>query len=105
MIRRPPRSTLFPYTTLFRSHWMGKLEERGQSAAGAHHRIAAEAQGRAVRRDHVEAQEGNRGRSYPCAERQRSAIFQPNCFDATDFQSRHLHAAVPVVSWEPTELH
>src|SRR5258708_23367766 len=25
MIRRPPRSTLFPYTTLFRSgHWMGE---------------------------------------------------------------------------------
>src|SRR2546430_12830218 len=23
MIRRPPRSTLFPYTTLFRSHWWG----------------------------------------------------------------------------------
>src|SRR3989449_10022408 len=23
MIRRPPRSTLFPYTTLFRSQWMG----------------------------------------------------------------------------------
>src|SRR5258706_11993011 len=23
MIRRPPRSTLFPYTTLFRSIWMG----------------------------------------------------------------------------------
>src|SRR5574337_1175691 len=23
MIRRPPRSTLFPYTTLFRSHFMG----------------------------------------------------------------------------------
>src|SRR5256885_17270910 len=27
MIRRPPRSTLFPYTTLFRSH--GLLAERG----------------------------------------------------------------------------
>src|SRR2546426_7926967 len=27
MIRRPPRSTLFPYTTLFRSH---RLEERPQ---------------------------------------------------------------------------
>src|SRR5256885_9925771 len=26
MIRRPPRSTLFPYTTLFRSHRPGKLE-------------------------------------------------------------------------------
>src|SRR5690554_7229205 len=27
MIRRPPRSTLFPYTTLFRSH--GRLRDRG----------------------------------------------------------------------------
>src|SRR2546428_7688195 len=25
MIRRPPRSTLFPYTTLFRSPWSGPL--------------------------------------------------------------------------------
>src|SRR5258708_31102873 len=24
MIRRPPRSTLFPYTTLFRSSWEGR---------------------------------------------------------------------------------
>src|SRR4029079_13744831 len=24
MIRRPPRSTLFPYTTLFRSLWLGR---------------------------------------------------------------------------------
>src|SRR2546430_5609735 len=24
MIRRPPRSTLFPYTTLFRSRWMAQ---------------------------------------------------------------------------------
>src|SRR5256885_10349375 len=28
MIRRPPRSTLFPYTTLFRSY-LGKLEGQG----------------------------------------------------------------------------
>src|SRR5438034_3436116 len=28
MIRRPPRSTLFPYTTLFRS--LGKVQRRGQ---------------------------------------------------------------------------
>src|SRR3712207_8022691 len=26
MIRRPPRSTLFPYTTLFRSFWAGMRE-------------------------------------------------------------------------------
>src|SRR3712207_8921813 len=28
MIRRPPRSTLFPYTTLFRSRHRGEAEER-----------------------------------------------------------------------------
>src|SRR2546425_4915556 len=28
MIRRPPRSTLFPYTTLFRSHELGHLHNR-----------------------------------------------------------------------------
>src|SRR3712207_8352785 len=33
MIRRPPRSTLFPYTTLFRS---GLLVHHQQDVAGAH---------------------------------------------------------------------
>src|SRR3712207_9015742 len=28
MIRRPPRSTLFPYTTLFRSGLVGQLQHR-----------------------------------------------------------------------------
>src|SRR2546425_6270447 len=28
MIRRPPRSTLFPYTTLFRSHPVFRTEDR-----------------------------------------------------------------------------
>src|SRR2546430_9900800 len=28
MIRRPPRSTLFPYTTLFRSLWPGRPGRR-----------------------------------------------------------------------------
>src|SRR5258706_1926985 len=32
MIRRPPRSTLFPYTTLFRSH-RGDLRPRSDAAA------------------------------------------------------------------------
>src|SRR3712207_8283599 len=36
MIRRPPRSTLFPYTTLFRSWWRMNQEqvERGFADAG-----------------------------------------------------------------------
>src|SRR3712207_8762668 len=33
MIRRPPRSTLFPYTTLFRSGW---VEEERRLAVGEH---------------------------------------------------------------------
>src|SRR3989442_609083 len=36
MIRRPPRSTLFPYTTLFRSHIL--------DAAAPHHPVFARAQ-------------------------------------------------------------
>src|SRR5256885_11978486 len=42
MIRRPPRSTLFPYTTLFRSH-AGPLARKGDRA----HRAPARDQGRA----------------------------------------------------------
>src|SRR2546426_3885946 len=33
MIRRPPRSTLFPYTTLFRSHRAARRPRRGSSPA------------------------------------------------------------------------
>src|SRR3712207_8646478 len=32
MIRRPPRSTLFPYTTLFRSDGLGRQPERTEEA-------------------------------------------------------------------------
>src|SRR5688572_31882043 len=35
MLRRPPRSTLFPYTTLFRSH-LGLLELEVEVEAEAH---------------------------------------------------------------------
>src|SRR5256885_11162703 len=34
MIRRPPRSTLFPYTTLFRSGEGRRLRDRGSRARG-----------------------------------------------------------------------
>src|SRR3712207_8633768 len=33
MIRRPPRSTLFPYTTLFRSEFAGEIEAVGRDVA------------------------------------------------------------------------
>src|SRR5260370_1350157 len=44
MIRRPPRSTLFPYTTLFRSGVDADLARRGR----AEHEVAAPARGRAA---------------------------------------------------------
>src|SRR5688572_32129901 len=34
MIRRPPRSTLFPYTTLFRSDFLQFLRGKGQNEVG-----------------------------------------------------------------------
>src|SRR2546430_4985313 len=43
MIRRPPRSTLFPYTTLFRSAWGPRTDKmpaptiRAGNTEGAHH--------------------------------------------------------------------
>src|SRR3712207_7669270 len=48
MIRRPPRSTLFPYTTLFRSP---DLQGAGPRAPGQAARGAAAAHAAALRRD------------------------------------------------------
>src|SRR3712207_8496121 len=53
MIRRPPRSTLFPYTTLFRSHREGPQGglraypqvQRGRTADPAHQRQRVLAEG------------------------------------------------------------
>src|SRR6266498_5156006 len=39
MIRRPPRSTLFPYTTLFRSTWRCRIRRYGGRPVGALHRF------------------------------------------------------------------
>src|SRR3989442_8705117 len=47
MIRRPPRSTLFPYTTLFRSH---PLRREGEGGRHSVHRSWA---------DHSHSTEGN----------------------------------------------
>src|SRR2546430_12699544 len=43
MIRRPPRSTLFPYTTLFRSVGLGaenEVRRSGQAVGGRRHQAA-----------------------------------------------------------------
>src|SRR2546430_4035493 len=45
MIRRPPRSTLFPYTTLFRSH-CGEIHDAHRAGIGIHLDFADVAPGR-----------------------------------------------------------
>src|SRR2546428_7151719 len=47
MIRRPPRSTLFPYTTLFRSRRLGA----GEPGAGEHERDPYECSKRSLHGD------------------------------------------------------
>src|SRR3712207_7241012 len=69
MIRRPPRSTLFPYTTLFRSHeHRGELHEleeeeqrhqRHHPCPREHHEVGAEdARDRAGRADQRDVRGG-----------------------------------------------
>src|SRR5438034_7376650 len=53
MIRRPPRSTLFPYTTLFRSQTIDAIQYLANAVsrtAGAEHEIVVDAAGYRARR-------------------------------------------------------
>src|SRR2546430_213446 len=59
MIRRPPRSTLFPYTTLFRSHGgreLRQLLQRGGREGGALHALQRRHGGDVHRRMRIEQQ-------------------------------------------------
>src|SRR2546429_4000521 len=60
MIRRPPRSTLFPYTTLFRS--VRRAGARA-SARRAHHHISAACRSRRVLRGRRRAERARAHRS------------------------------------------
>src|SRR3712207_8332537 len=71
MIRRPPRSTLFPYTTLFRSHHVGDDEEADLAARQRREEMldpdvavdAVERQREHARADEDEENEGGQLRS------------------------------------------
>src|SRR2546425_9600148 len=51
MIRRPPRSTLFPYTTLFRSLFLARIDRR--HAVESHGRHAEHLEGRRRSEEHT----------------------------------------------------
>src|SRR5258707_6952545 len=70
MIRRPPRSTLFPYTTLFRSR--REEEESGMKSRAGRNAIAGcllMAFVVTILRSHVQAQEKSSTPPWPVAER------------------------------------
>src|SRR3712207_8321916 len=95
MIRRPPRSTLFPYTTLFRSRNVGALValvERPVRLDDRHPRIAGRRGGRGRRR------RGRRGRRR---------------WDLGDLKIGRAHVRTPVTpitrmpssAWKKNKLH
>src|SRR5712664_1313134 len=72
MIRRPPRSTLFPYTTLFRSPWRAHLRRHGERGGGAWRQRYADANGRGrYAEDHRGAQ-GNSAAHFAAIAAERS---------------------------------
>src|SRR5437762_9738913 len=50
MIRRPPRSTLFPYTTLFRSRGCSFAARSGTTGIGSASRVGSSARSRRAKR-------------------------------------------------------
>src|SRR2546428_2423490 len=95
MIRRPPRSTLFPYTTLFRSG----LADRIRRARGEAH--VAEVDGRDRMRADLErrAREGDVAVRVerPAAERRRAVIEGVHEADSTRLDSRAGHVSHDVL--------
>src|SRR5260221_772223 len=63
MIRRPPRSTPFPYTTLFRSALQSEIRERAQT--GVFVCVVADAHQQFARRARVDAAEQMYGARAP----------------------------------------
>src|SRR5256885_13271916 len=64
MIRRPPRSTLFPYTTLFRSRCAARADPRRNDCGAARLERRRQVDAREpVRRARADGGEGNESRS------------------------------------------
>src|SRR3712207_8652539 len=86
MIRRPPRSTLFPYTTLFRSRGHGRVQGGGADA-----RVHGDGQGR----------DGD-GRPVPGPLRGRLVVTEPSApraLPAEDRKSTRLNSSHANISY------
>src|ERR1043166_8414143 len=88
MIRRPPRSTLFPYTTLFRSRVLGAvtLDIGGQAAVSAQQAAVHHKNNRSE--EHTSELQSRFGISY--------AVFFFNDTATTEIYTLSLHDALPI---------
>src|SRR5258707_11070363 len=95
MIRRPPRSTLFPYTTLFRS------EDAVAGAAGV---VAGEPEGvsRAARRQRVQAAAGPVGEAKEVDVVGRDQVVVDVDLKSTRLNSRHANISSAVFCFDQT---
>src|SRR3712207_8994753 len=93
MIRRPPRSTLFPYTTLFRSRLPGDRPARKQEGA----ELELEAHGATVRRRNgVARAENARVDATAAIER---FLESPALAESTDRKSTRLNSSHANISY------
>src|SRR5256885_5889818 len=91
MIRRPPRSTLFPYTTLFRSD----LAFRGTRTDGA----PADQIGNVLGRDHVQELAGGRHAQAVDVDQQLPRNAQAFVDAVADRKSTRLNSSHLVISY------
>src|ERR1043166_7491583 len=92
MIRRPPRSTLFPYTTLFRSHLLNLFLIVGKAKVHEPHRIVDTGPARMRSEEHTSELQSRFGIS--------SAVFFFNDTATTEIYTLSLHDALPISSPE-----
>src|SRR5574340_310604 len=95
MIRRPPRSTLFPYTTLFRSG--------GGAPARLHHRGRHRARPvrQSVDRKSTRLNSSHQKISYAvfCLKKKKNYFFFFNDTATTEIYTLSLHDALPIWRW------
>src|SRR5260370_22460195 len=98
MIRRPPRSTLFPYTTLFRSGVRARRPGRGWREAVDHLAAGARVEGLALA-----ALEAGEGRAHPAAGARHHHRARPDV--GYDRQLTRLNSSHTCISYAHFRLH
>src|SRR3989454_10860771 len=100
MIRRPPRSTLFPYTTLFRSVWqLDRLVQIIRDEIGHHHEEHDELQHEIQQRDQVRFAFLDASQSHENLTGNRGTEPDPAAGSRADRKSTRLNSSHLVISY------